>query len=170
MTSCNCGIFHFYVIHICSGGYSCSLTSWNTLIGGRTESQRQKHERPLTKGKKEFSENKENNNKLLPKTFRIDLLLSFSSTFSFCSFPLIWLIPSVNSTVGFHKVSTQKKMRLISQLSNSYADTMIGQSNLEAWTKTRANAADQDKSLINKNEPFQISGSQADMHKGYEVK
>ena len=105
-----------------------------------------------------------NDNKLLPKTFRSGLSLTFPSTFFFCSFALIWLIPSANSTVDFNMVSIRKKKELLSQLNNSDADIMIGQSYHEARTESRANAVDRDTSLNKTNGSFQISGSQVDMH------
>ena len=66
----------------------------------------------------------------------------------------------VNSTVDFVMVSTRKKKqqnrRLLSQLIESDADFMVGQSSHEAQTKNRANLAHRDFSLNDTNDPLKL--------------
>ena len=58
----------------------------------------------------------------------------------------------------------QQSKKLFSQLNESDADLMIGQSNHEVQTESRANAAHGNISLNDTNNPTQVSGSQVDMH------
>ena len=74
----------------------------------------------------------------------------------------------VNSTVNSNMDSTRKKKQQIrklhSQLSESDADSMIGQSNHGTQTENRADAVDGDTSLNTTNNPTQGNGSQVYMH------
>ena len=77
-------------------------------------------------------------------------------------------MPLVNSTVALNMVSTLKKKqqnkRLPSQLNESDANFMIGQSNREAQAESGANAADRDTFLIITKDTNQVNGSQVDLH------
>ena len=77
-------------------------------------------------------------------------------------------MPLVNSTVDFIMVSTRKrkqqKKRLLSQLSESDANLMIGQSSREDQTEKRSDRANRVTFLYYTNEPTQVNGSQGDMH------
>ena len=83
-------------------------------------------------------------------------------------FALTWLILLVNSTDDFNMASTRKKKqqnkKLPSQLSESDADFIIGQSRHEAQTENRSNRADGDTSFLkNANSLNQVSSAQVKM-------
>ena len=58
----------------------------------------------------------------------------------------------------------QQSKKLLSQLNESDPDFMIGQSNHEFQTESRANAADGNISSNDTNNPTQVSFSQVDTH------
>ena len=99
---------------------------------------------------------------------KTDLFTSFRSKFNFCYFSLSWLILLANSNFDFNTVFTRKKrqqiMRFHSQLSESDADFMVGQSNHDAQTEKRASASGSGTFLNNTNNATQVKGTQVAMH------